>query len=717
MDKKGRKDKIAFWMFILWVLFLPALHQSAGQLRADDISDFEIADESGGDFVADDGFEAVDDFGGDFDLADNEPFGADDGFSDFDKDLPPLSIDPNELLASVESMVAAKQYAQLIRELGAHEDAVEESAELLHVYVEALMNADKPDWNKINRYARFLGNKDRNSSLANYAQGSFFANRAKPDLAKAADYLKKAMSAKKPYPGASSAYYTTMAKRFWQIGIILVLVPIVLVVKIIQKKKAAIPVVELDLDSDSANDSAQQADIKAALDEADKELDAALSDGEKQQDKAKDKPKKSKSKKKKSKKPSDKKGDTSDDTSDDDASDDESVAAPAETYTGPATPAQEPAFAPVSEPVPDPAPEIAPVAPVEPLPPTHAPQPPAPVAAPLAPPPEAYSPPPPVQTAQPHYNSISDKFQAEIDQVKTLAQPRRREPVQADPQLDMLWSSLCRKALRDRISPQYRSASEVSATRPGINKGYREDDSAPSFDPSAYADVSIDLSEEALKEDLVGKLKMLAISDNELRDLLAQKNPAHVPYLIEYILTRPEPVRLSFVARELGNYKDTAVIDMLASLLYHDDDRVALAAIQGLEKSKAPGAVMHLCPFLKSETPLLAQAARTALSGFGAAKILQAFKDLPRHPDAKIREAGVFVLSRMKGAKVEELLIALLNDESLDVRTKVILAMSYQKNPVYLEPLREFFRMAAESDKAMARKAIVYLQGFAAKRR
>ena len=65
-----------------------------------------------------------------------------------------------------------------------------------------------------------------------------------------------------------------------------------------------------------------------------------------------------------------------------------------------------------------------------------------------------------------------------------------------------------------------------------------------------FGDVSIDLSEEALKDDLVGKLKMLAITDSELRELFALRNPAHIPHLIEYIMTKPEPARLAFVAKE-----------------------------------------------------------------------------------------------------------------------------------------------------------------------
>ncbi|EKD83351.1 MAG: hypothetical protein ACD_39C00733G0001, partial [uncultured bacterium] len=152
-------------------------------------------------------------------------------------------------------------------------------------------------------------------------------------------------------------------------------------------------------------------------------------------------------------------------------------------------------------------------------------------------------------------------------------------------------------------------------------------------------------------------------------------------------------------------------------LLYNEDQRVTLAAIQGLENSKKVVSILHLCPFLKSEVPLLAQAARTALNNFGAVKIMQAFHNLPQHSDERIRSAGVFVMSRMKGAQVEELLKQMLNDDSLDIRCDVILAMSYQKNPVYLDALREFFRIATDRDKTLARKAIVYLQGFVTRKK
>ena len=306
----------------------------------------------------------------------------------------------------------------------------------------------------------------------------------------------------------------------------------------------------------------------------------------------------------------------------------------------------------------------------------------------------------------------------DIASARKLSEPDRREPVQDSPELNATWNRLCQKALNKRIPQQFNSTKSISKqiNVAPTNVPDKMENLGEPVAPKIDFDVSIDLSEESLKDDLVGKLKMLAISDSELRTLFSQKKPVHIPHLIEYVLTRPEPLRLSFIARELGHYSDPAVIDTLASLLYHDDQRVILGALQGLENAKAPEAILHICPFLKSETPVLAQAARNALANLGAVMILKAFINLPTISDNKIKEAGIFVLSRMKGKQVVELISAMIDDDSLEIRKKVILAMSYQKNPEYIDCLRNFFKVAKEEDKALARKAIVYLQGFVSKK-
>ncbi|HNV72674.1 MAG TPA: HEAT repeat domain-containing protein, partial [Candidatus Ozemobacteraceae bacterium] len=219
--------------------------------------------------------------------------------------------------------------------------------------------------------------------------------------------------------------------------------------------------------------------------------------------------------------------------------------------------------------------------------------------------------------------------------------------------------------------------------------------------------ISLDFSPERRQDDLISKLKMLAIEDGELRALLLQKNPSHLPALIEYVMLRPEPVRLAFVARELGHYHDPAVTDVLAQLLYHEDVRVVLAAIQGIQLNADPSGILHVSPFISSPDGILSEAARNALMSYGPAKVLQMYaRELPRNADDRIREGGVFVLSRMKGGAVTNLLVQMLADRSVEVRKKVIMAMTFQKDPQYLPVLREFMKAAPEEEKKLARKAV-----------
>lgn len=696
-------------MFLLWLMVLPIFMNADLSAQDENLEDFmaveddgTVADEAGAaePAVAEPGAaEPGEEMGG-------EDVGEDGGEEGAEEAMPALSANPEELLGEVNGTFRAKKYDDVVTRLADHEDVVDASKDLAEIYLQSLMQSKKPDWEAVNRAAKSLGRQDSSSSLANYAQGLYFQNKKKPDLGRAITFFSKAKSAKKPHPDAAMAYYMAMAKKFWMIGLIVVLLPGAVVVKKIKAKKAAAKAaLELNLEpgegGDIPADAAVQNDLQAVL-------DAPVSASDKKSKKAKA------AKKTKTEAAAETTADFAAETKPE---------PPAETKPLPAALAkpvkeipqvEEP---PVSEPEPQPEPLAhAGYSPVEPQPepqpepqnsqPYMVPQTPE-TAAPVAIPPSS----PPPQQAVYSY-SLQMKRAAEIEQAKSMISSTRREPVSADPELDAIWSNLCRKALKSKIAPQVKSSYE---SLPGdtAKVSLSETPDFSSIDPN----VTIDLSEESLKEDLIGKLKMLAITDGELRSLLAQKNPKHVPHLIEYVLSKPEPVRLALVARELGNFTDPAVLDTLAGLLYNEDHRVALAAIQGLENSRNSNAILLICPFLKSDIPLLAQAARTALSNFGAVKILKAFVQLPQLADARIREAGVFVLSRMKGAQVEQLLVQMLNDNDEEIREKVILAMSYQKNPAYIDPLRDFFRIATGPDKTLARKAIVYLQGFVSNRK
>ncbi|HNX75251.1 MAG TPA: HEAT repeat domain-containing protein [Candidatus Rifleibacterium sp.] len=701
-----KREKRAFWLFLLWMAIMPFMqyHHLAAQdddLILDDAPVADTADvpagseplpdaaaasataDGAGEVAASDTVAAEPAADQPADSADAaaEPDAAGEGEGEGEEAAakPALSADPNVLLGKVNGLSKAGKHQEVIAELQEFEDAVVENTELLAIYVEALIKIDKPDWNVVNRVARVLGSRDNSSSLANYAQGLYWEKSKKPDMGKAVTFYGKARTAKIPYPGAAGAYYIGMLKRFWYVLLLVVALPVVAVIQKKKKQKAA-QLVELNLDL-AGQGTATAANPETAPASPDSQPGAAAAVSGPAVDKSTPTTAQALSAAVKPDAPSVAAGEG------------------ATSETKPANPVTKKVVKVVRKVKTVARPKDADEEPEE----TRDSEP----AAPAVYPPRK----PAVQpAAAPVYDSITAKHQAEIERIRELTRPERRPSVQADPELDVLWGNLSRKALQGRIAPQYRRSDAYSSARgtAGSSSGSYKD-AEPDFNTS---DVSIDLSDEALRDDLIGKLKMLAITDGELRELFAMKNGAHIPHLIEYIMTRPEPLRLALVAREIGHYGDPAVIDTLASLLYHDDERVALAAINGLENSKKPAAVLHLCPFLQAETPILAQAARTALLGFGAVKILQAFKNLPDQSDEKIKVGGVFVLSRMKGNAVEELLKKMLHDDALEVRSKTILAMSYQKNPVYIEPLREFFRIAAESDKAMARKAIVYLQGF-----
>ncbi len=741
--KSLKQENRAFWIFLIWILVLPFIHHPgiSAQSEKDEAAQEEVLpdeapekNDADSEEVQGDEADPAPKAGEEADEEEEEP-------EKVDEALPALSANPEELAIEVNGIFRAKKFKDVFKKLSKHEDAVETSKDLLAMYVESIVQSDKPDYRKMDRYAGILLRKDSKSSLGNYAKAVSALNAKKPNLKKALSYISKAKSAKKPYPDAAATYYMILLKSYWQILIAIVLLPIVAIVKVIQKKKAAAkPTVEINLDV-PVEESSSESPESDVVEESSANLDVAT-EAVPSSDPVSAQSEQTEPSVKPAVEPTPSVPVTEPEPAVNAQPAEPSTPAPAPEITGgsvaveanpepvnpyfpqysnapegnaPATPVQNDTPAPViekNEPVNPYFPQYGNAASAGPVaaPAQNAKEPesPLPVSTPVAPEPPA---------SDYRHPSLQAKHSASV---QNLAEPSRRAPVSDDHELDAIWNKLCQKALDKRIPRQVRDAAEQrSAYRPGLGGSPRTSYSGAEvgdpIEPQIDFNVTIDLSEDSLKDDLIGKLKMLAISDGELRSLLAQKNPAHIPHFIEYVLTKPEPVRLSLVARELGHFTDPAVIDTLASLLYNEDQRVALAAIQGLENSKSPMAILHICPFLKSDIPILAQAARSALSNFGAVKILKAFLKLPAHPDERIRESGVFVLSRMKGAQVEELLLQMLHDESPLIRQKVLLAMSYQKNANYLPDLREFFRTAEGEDKTLVRKAIVYLQGFSRK--
>lgn len=744
-----KNEKWAFLLFVLWIVLLPLLDKSVLTLMADDF------------YILDDQDEQI--------LDDNGEF----------HELPALSINPEHLTLEVEQFYVRGDYERVIGLLSEHEDVVWESEILLKKYVDSMLNSDEVDWSRVNRYARRLNRLKPDSSFADYALGMHFLNGPSPDLARATAHLSQAMNAQDPYPKASTQYYIALLKRFWQVPVLILFLGIVFIVKKIKAKKRFVDIeivsepepekisestfphkedrtseeiIENDFvqseqlsngqssfvadnneqialkDDDSSSPSEVVSDDNEVLNKpdfqqqsqkpeiAEKEnetLDKSNGlqdiqnnainkiggenpeipiDSEKpeipiEQSANNNKPEVTEKNQAKIEEQSQIESSQTQDSqelNENELQGDQNSKANIDVDLEPDS-AQSNALAKT---------EIS----------------------------ESSLDASNISSSQDEKNDFKDAknevfdenaseeqkityTESDIETVKKISRPAKKSVVERD--IESVWNKLCKKALEKKMIVKFSQEDLLDNNSQEAQQELSDND---------FSDVSIDLSEDSIMDDdLVAKLKMYAITDSELRDLLSQRNPMHIPFLIEYILSGPEPIRLSLIAREIGHYGDASVIDTLASLLYHNDNRVALAAIQGLANSRNSMAILHLCTFIKSEIPSLAQSSRTALAEFKAADILKAFVELHTHPDEKIRESGVFVLSRMKGKKVEEFLIKMLNDKSSKVVGKVILAMSYQKNPVYIEPLRVFYKTANDSDKSLARKAIVYLQDFVEK--
>lgn len=652
-----------------------------------------------------------------------------------DNAIAPSSEEADKLADQAAGLIGQGKFAEAVELVGQNKDALASSTRLLERYIEALIGVSKPNWVEVEGMANNLLESSPNHPLAKFALGLSWSEKKKSDLAKALKYLAEAKNSPKPPPGIQMIYWKVWVKKNWAILVGAVAAIVVVITKLRQKRKTAKALKELETASGqtTAQDAsvasppiAQKADI---VPEGLVKSSSGKADG------------------------SDKKPEIKPPVP---------VSAKIDAAkTLPGRPvAVEPAAAQgislvdksakSAESVENKPTTVKPKASIKPL--------------------EtkeisiekqvvAAGDKKDVRNTSELKNIIDNPLEdldlAAVAKFQSMVEAPRKPKIPAGTDIEAVWERLTKQALDQQIPLDYdelkesapgtrtRNSSAFAKSSDEANSGstrsdppktkfYAEDANIDAIkkcdggverskdsllpDPVDIPmdfNVTLDLSEDALKDDLLGKLKMLAIEDGELRTLLLQRNPGHIPHLIEFILTKPDPVRLAFVAREIGNYHDTAVGDVLASLLYHEDERVVIAAIQGLQATGGSVAVLNICPFIQSEIPIVAEAAKAALSYFGPKRIMEAFFDLPANLDERVREAGVFVLSRMRGESVTRILSEMLCDKSLKVRQKVMLAMAFQKDPGYLPILREFFRKASEIDKKLSRKTIVYLQGFA----
>lgn len=574
---------------------------------------------------------------------------------------PPENLDQIEQQA--EGLLTGKKFAEAADFARENEAALAVSFRLKQILLEALIQTETPNWQDVGNRAQALLEESPADPVGNLAFGMSWANRKTPDVAKALTYLAKAKDSKRALPMTSSVYWKVWATKNWYVfaGVLaMVFGGGFAFAKSRKRKRHA------------------EEELTKALTEAHPEHEPegpspAVSAAAGEESRPAAEPPVSKTASKTAEKATDK-----------------AVAKP------------EPNLEPKSEPVEakiltkeeaiQAAPAQTPDLPV--VSPHAAQEEPSPLR--IEPPaPAAETPAPPM--TPPRSAPIPHAIDLAAANLEAGGLAPSRPPHLPGGEAEVVWQNLLRQATSRPIPLDVREPAPPPPPPPVV-------------DAAQAGDVTLDLSEASMTEDLVTKLRMLAITDGELRKLLQMRNPEHLPALVEYITMKPDPVRLAFMAREVGHYHDPAVSEILSTLLYHPDHRVALSAIQGLQINGGAESVAVVCPFLESDVPALVEAARAALTEFGPKLILDGLARLPSHPDERVRSGGVFVLSRMKGIAVSRLLVAMLGDPSAEVRRKVLLAMAYQKNPTYISTLREFVRQAPDEDKKVARKAIVFLQ-------
>lgn len=582
---------------------------------------------------------------------------------------PPEDLDQIEQQA--EGLLAGKKFdaaADFVRE---NEAALAVSFRLKQILLEALIQTENPNWLDVGKRAEALIEESPADPIGNLALGMSWANRKTSDAAKALTYLAKAKDSKRALPMAGTVYWKVWAKKNWYgiAGLVTLVLGGGFAVARSRKRRrqaekelaSALSEARSAHDGEAASEpAAGEKSRPVALPVASQ---APVKAAEKMAGRAAPKPEQTSEPELKPE-PEPEHGPAG-----------ETLSPAEEAVTeAPMTVSEQPSDR-ASEAAGQPRPVVSP---------RNEPS----ISAPEADVPHAFPP-------------RAASIPAAIDLAAANLEPGglapSRPPHLPGREAEAVWQNLVRQATSRPIPLDVREPAPPPPT-PSV------------IDAMQAGDVTLDLSDASMTEDLVTKLRMLAITDGELRKLLQMRNPEHLPALVEYITMKPDPVRLAFMAREMGHYHDPAVSEILSTLLYHPDHRVTLSAIQGLQINGGVESVAVVCPFLESDVPALVEAARAALTEFGPSLVLEGLARLPSHPDERVRSGGVFVLSRMKGAAVSRLLVAMLGDQSAEVRRKVLLAMAYQKNPAYIATLREFVRQAPDEDRKVARKAIVFLQ-------
>lgn len=121
-----------------------------------------------------------------------------------------------------------------------------------------------------------------------------------------------------------------------------------------------------------------------------------------------------------------------------------------------------------------------------------------------------------------------------------------------------------------------------------------------------------------------------------------------------------DPGRLGLVLFTAGLLGAT---DLLVRYLGHEDPRVRGQAMEGVEGTQWEVALRSLIPCLSSRSRTVRHNAIRALRLFPRKKVLSAARKLLAAPEARLRESGIYVLTKMRFDETLQVLIAYLGTE------------------------------------------------------
>lgn len=140
------------------------------------------------------------------------------------------------IIAQASELQKSKKWNE-IQDLFAENPEASESPDAQIYLLEAEINAVKPNYNQVRRYASNIIEETPENPLANYGMALYHFNSKKPNLDKANESIKIALKAKTPPDGASALANKITIKRFLIPAIVVILLIIVGLVFLIKKIK------------------------------------------------------------------------------------------------------------------------------------------------------------------------------------------------------------------------------------------------------------------------------------------------------------------------------------------------------------------------------------------------------------------------------------------------------------------------------------------------